>query len=280
MDPFSLLPPELRLIILTSMHTYEEAVSATRASPALLHVFRATEGAVIKGYVKYNLPASLLQDALAIIHFPRSQASPEERVALVDAHLQNWGAKKLPDPCAHHTLDISTMLELNGLCRKLWLYIKDYLSKATSPYLFQAYRFLPNWSHDRLLGNPVQQQLGATKDLHAFDMESLSSTQRRQILQAFLRYEVICKIYGPVASEPGLADSAPNPANPAEQFFRSWNWRILAHYEKAESDETGLVCSIVFVSTFSYYTKLWSRICSMKVYHITQTAKIQHVNCS
>ncbi|KAJ4328513.1 hypothetical protein N0V84_001030 [Fusarium piperis] len=199
MDPFNKLPDELRFRLLISLGSLAEAATAAQASRALLHQLRGSKASIIRRYALRDgdLDGDLIQDAVAIIKFPRSDAA----VADVDAHLRKWGAKELLDPFQLTTRDIPTMLDVHTLCRQMRLYIGDYLSKATSRYLPRAYRRLPQWScFSRLV-----------QDVDQFDPTSLGDADRRRILQAFLRYELLCKIYGPVAeAAAGKSDSKHN----------------------------------------------------------------------
>ncbi|WAO85379.1 Hypothetical protein NCS54_00261900 [Fusarium falciforme] len=157
MDPFRKSPQDLRFNLLVSLDSLAEVVVAAQASRALLEQFRESRASIVHRHVLRDgdLNGDILQDALAILKFPRPDATAttvdaQQRVAAIDGHLRKWGAKEVSDPFHPDTRDIPTMLHLHNLCRQMWLYIGDYLSKATSRYLPRAYRRLPPWSHPHL----------------------------------------------------------------------------------------------------------------------------------
>lgn len=269
MDPFNKLPQELRFQLLISLNSPAEVAAAAQASRALLHQLRCSKASIIRRYVLRDddLDENIIQDVLAIIRFPRSDAAAAA-AADVDAHLCKWGAKELSDPFQPTTRDIPTMLDVHSLCRQMRLYIGDYLSKATSRYLPRAYRRLPPWSHPHLSHSPAQMKL-AQDDIDQFDLASLEDVDRRGILRAFLRYELLCRIYGPVSvakdvkpdrkydeeddhddldsyydDDDGDAWGESDPPN-GYRFrendpFRYWDWSILYRYEKREPEDTEL----------------------------------------
>ncbi|KAI8723592.1 hypothetical protein NCS52_00215100 [Fusarium sp. LHS14.1] len=245
MDPFRKLPQDLRLMLLVSLDSLEEVDIAAQASPALLQQLQVSRGSIIRQYVLRDgdLIGDVLQDALAIIKFPRPDATAanvdaQQRLAAIHGHLCKWGDKEFPDPFHPSTRDIPTMLDLHTLCRKMWLYIEDYLSKATSYYLPRAYRRLPPWSHHHFSCNPSQ--IWLQKYVRQFDTASLGRADRRKILQAFLRYELLCKTYGPVAGKTDTqGESHRTGRDPFDGFlldqsdpFLYWNWYILYMYER------------------------------------------------
>lgn len=259
MDPFNKLSQDLRFNLLVSLDSLAEVAIAAQASRALLQQLRESKASIIHRHVLRDgdIDDDLIQDAMAIIKFPRSKA----KAADVDAHLCKWGAKELSNPFHPSTRDIPTMLDVHTLCRQMWLYIGDYLSKATSPYLPRAYRRLPPWSHPHFSNNPTQTLL--LQDVNQFDASSLERADRRKILQAFLRYELLCKIYGPVAGKPYTQPYQGYDFHYGEdreeyhddwvgvdppdgyQFeekdpFRYWDWSILYRYEKREPEDTEL----------------------------------------
>ncbi|RSL87694.1 hypothetical protein CEP51_002100 [Fusarium floridanum] len=258
MDPFNKLSQDLRFNLLVSLDSLAEVAMAAQASRALLQQLRESKASIIRRYVLRDggLDGDLIQDAMAIIKFPRPNATAtsvdaRHRMAAIHDHLCKWGAKELLDPFHPTTRDIPTMLDIHTLCRQMWLYIGDHLSKATSHYLPRAYRRLPPWSHPHFSSNPTQMLL--VQDVNLFDLTSLSRVDRQAILRAFFRYELLCKIYGPTAGKP---DTQPyqeyhrevwaegDPPNGYEfeenNPYRYWDWSILYRYEKREPEETEL----------------------------------------
>lgn len=257
MDPFQKLAPELRIQILLSLGTFQAVIAASHASPALFQQCRESSGYLFRHYITRDLDQDLMQDALAVILFPAAAESTTyvdetRRVALVDAHLRNWGAKELPDPCVRDSIDMVRVIQLDTLCYRLWLYIEDYLSKASEFNLPRAYRRLPRWSHPSFsYGTKQQEELQREGAWFSFDM--LSQAQRRRMLQAFLRYELLCKVYGPIGGELDPDHIGINRHHDREteeqtsgyEFspddpFRHWDWRLLYRYEQREPEESEL----------------------------------------
>lgn len=256
MDPFNNLSPAILREILIHLPDRQDVVSFNHASPALyrqqamLQVF--AEKCDSKRYLH---DSSLVQDAMAVLLFPTSTPTihPSGRIAAIDTHLQTWGAKQFPDPFLG--ADIPSMRALDSLYQKICLYVKDYLSKATSGYLPWAYRRLPAWSHPDFAQGSNQRLLRTSPDLcnADFDTDLLTLDEHRQIFRAFLRYELLCKIYGPVsrrelAADPEACDLTclnsnrtsdayddhdgdDEPHHRPGSRFQHWDWAILSSYE-------------------------------------------------
>ncbi|KPM37488.1 hypothetical protein AK830_g9083 [Neonectria ditissima] len=239
MDPFNKLPAELCVQIFSSLGSFKEVVVSSHASPALFHRRHASKIPIIRQYYKKDLDADLIQDCMAIILFPtvdRDTMHLEEQKALVDNHLYKWGAKELSDPFEPATFHFASIVAIDSLCARLWLYIEDYLSKATSDFLDNAYRLLPAWSCHA-------QEFSWSSTI--FQLDSLSKDELRRILQAFLRYELLCKVYGPIGGKLNPSDdcrdykSGKADEHEGYQFrpndpFRYWDWNILSKYEGKE----------------------------------------------
>ncbi|RSL52308.1 hypothetical protein CEP54_010972 [Fusarium duplospermum] len=258
MDPFNKLSQDLRFNLLISLDSLTEVAMAAQASRALLQQLRESKASIIHRHALRDgdLDGDILQDALAIVKFPRSDAAATnvdapQRVAAIHGHLCKWGAKELPNPFHPTTRDIPMMLDVHTLCRQMRLYIGDYLFKATSSYLPRAYRRLPPWSHPHFSSNPTQMLL--LQDVNQFDATCLGNADRRKMLQAFLRYELLCKIYGPVAGKPDTQPyqeydtytwSEGDPPNgyrfDENHPFRYWDWSVLYRYEKRRREEIEL----------------------------------------
>lgn len=255
MDPFQKLPSEVRLNLLLSASSLQQAVNFTHASPALFRQRDESKIQLVHQYIEEYLDHGLIQDALAVIMFPKAahEVSERERVAMVEAHLHKWGAKDLSDPTQLVSFDVVRLLQLESICRRLKLYIDDYLSKATHPYLPRACRWLPRWSHQDFLHEPTQDRskLASSSELRPFDLGSLTRSQRRRLFQAFLRYELLCKIYGPVGGvlkpkelshDHGRYEKNEHDGYIFDQRdpFRYWDWRVLYRYEQREPEQSEL----------------------------------------
>lgn len=250
-DRFSKLPPEICLRVLFSVDSFRKAVNLSHASPALFRQLGESQGSVLRRHVLNDLGGPLLQDALAIILFPSFDTQKYD-VRVVESHLRTWGAKQLPDPFEQSTYSAARIFELEALCHRLWLFIEDYLSKATSPCLPRAYRRLPKWSHSHFSQNFIQRQL-SPDDSH-FDAGSLSRHKKDQILQAFLRYELLGKIYGPgggsclldrfkscqYRDSHGVKDVSDGYEFDEARPFLYWDWSLLYKYNAREPQSSEL----------------------------------------
>jgi hypothetical protein len=241
MDPFSDLTDKLRLLILTSLGDTESAVTAARASPALLRAWTQNEDTLLAPLVSSLFPGDLLQDALAVLCFPRDEQA-HLRKAVVDAHLRSWGHKQLRLDEKKHSHQLCV------LHTRLWWLIKDYLAKATSLYLPRAYRYFPPGCHESFKGSLVSSGDRFLTPLQPFAEGSLSETSRRRILRAFLKYEILCKVYGPVVNTNRRENLSPesfhdqhraedsNQDSSPEELFVKWDWNLLDKYQSDRPD--------------------------------------------
>ncbi|KAF4469634.1 vacuolar membrane-associated iml-1 [Fusarium albosuccineum] len=255
MDPFRKLNSHMRLEILSTVDSLAEAAKFAHASPALLQEFEESRIPIARHFIMKHLDNDTLQDALAIIEFPEMGAEAsdkEDRVAVVDAHLRKWGTKEFPSLSELATRHPGKVFDLHFLCHRLSRYIEDYLSKASSQYLPRAYRRLPAWSHAHFSRNYIQRNLA--RGVNSFDLNSLRRDERRKIFRAFLRYELLCKVYGPVGGELDTTDEYDYRdklflADEEESYdctfdeddpFRYWDWSLLYKYEEKEANEAEL----------------------------------------
>lgn len=267
MDPFNKFSPALRLHLL-SVSDSRDAIRLSHASPALFELRYRFQSSFHRHFIVHTLDEDLIQDALAIIHFPRlgqgAFDSEAQRKSAVKAHLQVWGDKAFANPLKGAGRNTVQARQLKALLGKLWLYIKDYLSKATSQCLPHAYLELPSFSHDDFTESERQFTLSMSAGAASpFDLHLLTPDEQRRILHAFLRYEILCKIYSPLGhgkesrftstakriivddAEEGYEHNTFNP-------FRYWDWRLLEEYEKrkqGDSDRRLLSCVREYVVT-------------------------------
>jgi hypothetical protein len=247
MDPFETLPTELLSLIFQFLSGAEGSRAFSHASPVMLRKFDQLNISMSLKYISKYMDDDIIQDALAIIHFPRAsnamqESTGRERFDVVDQHLRLWGRKGLSDPTKDRSFHMRSMKQLETLCRHLWLYIDDFLSKATSDYLPRAYRRLPRWSPRSI--SLLQARL--KRDVSYFDRRLLDRNQIRQITKAFLRYELLCLIYGPLETDKLNFDFYQEQQQFEDKFgdrgkddyhyvehdpFRHWDWRILDKYE-------------------------------------------------
>ncbi|KAF4975880.1 hypothetical protein FZEAL_7392 [Fusarium zealandicum] len=188
MDPFSMIPPELRSEVLLYLGNRLDIAQLIRASPTMLAQYCASKLLIRRAFLKSELTDSLLQDALAIVQFPQARESDEDSI-VVRHHIEKWALAQLPDPFRQH--DCTTIDILYRLYNRLSIYIHDYITKATAVFPPRAYLGLPDLSSKRRDRVFRDQKIG----LEVIRLDDLSNTERKRLLGAFLRYEVLCKIY-------------------------------------------------------------------------------------
>lgn len=258
MDPFRKLPGQVQLRLLESFSSFEEANAASHASARLLRRFKEFRVRIGSVYIKrYHLDDALIQDAVAIMSFPRApdHLNKREHYSSVCAHLRLWGEKGLRNPTKPAMFNKRLIVELERLCRWIWIYADDYLSKATSEYLPRAYQRIPEWSP----ASWTQRQEGIRRKARITDGVSLTMEQKRQIVKAFLRYELLCRIYGPQGNDddflmgdhhslnmsdycctlPGPDHAGAKAIKPRE-LFKFWDWAILNRFEGADINSPDL----------------------------------------
>ncbi|CAH0052532.1 unnamed protein product [Clonostachys solani] len=199
MDPFQKLPVEIQLKILVLTNDLDLCSSLSRASPTMSKVYsnhldyierKHNENILINDY-------SLIEDIMAVILFPEADVTkciPEERVTAVEKHLHAWGAKQLPNPFLRLHSD-EERISLVVLFGPISLYVEDCLGKANGARVRRSYRRFPSWAHPDFSQGFSQRQFDDEEC--SFDLKTLSVDERRRIFAAFIRYELICKIYGP-----------------------------------------------------------------------------------
>ncbi|KAK6857775.1 hypothetical protein PG995_005474 [Apiospora arundinis] len=201
MDPFQNLPAELRVMILAHIRSKR----IIQASPTMLRQYMESKVSIASKWLASDLDEEMVQDAMAIIHFPSphsaSNFSSRSRYALIDwtgkkmsssirlpslhidSHFSNrdhhvlidWVAKRLPNPLRSpfrlqdNQLIIQKLEKLHG---RLLLLIEDYITKATAPYPRES--------------QPVSPR---------FDASELTGPERSRLLKAFLRHHLISLVH-------------------------------------------------------------------------------------
>lgn len=262
MDPFDEFAIELRLKVLKALSTFDELLRAVRASPVLLRTFLGNKTFIIKHFFKKELSPSLIQDGVAIVTFPRPPpTNKNQRIWLVNSHLRLWAQKELPDPTEPTNPNEEAMLMVWAVYRMMIVYIRDYLSKATSPDQRLAFRHIPPWSHETLLHSARREREGLKydTDVKKFDMRSLTTDQREKIIEAFFRYVILCKIFGHVDGEQRhLAITVEEwrnqvrPSTPVLPRTFKWEWKLLTDLEGKVPNTMGekrLACVREYVTT-------------------------------
>ncbi|KAJ4326999.1 hypothetical protein N0V84_002612 [Fusarium piperis] len=179
MDPFSSLPAEIRIQILTQLQP-NSLHRMVKASPAMLHQYTHSRGYIAGVFIAQDFDDELIQDAMAVLTFPDLDTTKIGDKA-VDRHLALWASKQFSNPLETH--DQEAIEDLDRLRIRLRVFMGDYVAKATTRRaLFRQYRHLPGSS-------PTQTGI--------FDVDRLSGSERKRFFQAFLRHEILCKIYHP-----------------------------------------------------------------------------------
>lgn len=141
---------------------------------------------ILTNIISGPLYGDLLQDALGILHFP-----PSDKL-LIRKHVAQWTAKAFPDPFRRSSYDHDTISKLHCIFSRIIIFTEDYVSKATDPYPPRAYLALPPIAPggDRL-------SKGKTVDIKPVSFSSLTVSEKRRSVGAFLKHEMICKVYNP-----------------------------------------------------------------------------------
>lgn len=159
-----------------------------RASPTMLWQYKADRYVIATDILRLILDSdkkgAIFQDALAIVHsreFDNSLPPSERRRCLM--------RRDRPDPIAQG--DKQTTLKLFRVISLMICWIEDHLAKATDSCPRHVYRALPEiatgWTGTRYRGELV--------DIKPVFFSYLRPSERCRLLQAFLRLEVICKLF-------------------------------------------------------------------------------------
>ncbi|RSL67208.1 hypothetical protein CEP54_003296 [Fusarium duplospermum] len=187
MDPFVSLSPETRARILILLHSEDDMGRLCMASPFMLRYYLHYKAYISREQLSNNLDNDLLQDAMAIIHFPSTRVTPhDEYETAVARHMSRWSHRQFPNPLV--TEDRESIVKLGGLFRRLHKYMSDYMAKATSPSIPRAYLCLDNVSKGR------SHSIYTHKP---FDLNKLNYDEKKRLFQAFLRYELFYKVEHP-----------------------------------------------------------------------------------
>ncbi|KAJ4249802.1 hypothetical protein NW762_012145 [Fusarium torreyae] len=139
---------------------------------------------------------TILQDALAVIRLPAAKMTPlwglsPLTLPPVLRTIRSWEAQKFRDPLMQS--DQGNIARLYRFFSRLITFIEDYLAKALDPFPARAYLTLPD------LASVVPQMLfkGREVDIKPVAFGAMSKPERFRLLKAFVRYELLCKVYHP-----------------------------------------------------------------------------------
>ncbi|KAJ3470133.1 hypothetical protein MRS44_000232 [Fusarium solani] len=196
MDPFISLSSETRAQILILLRSEDDMGRLCQASPVMLEHFLHYKVYISREQLSTDLDNDLLQDAMAIVHFPTTRATPhDEYETAVALHMAKWSRRQFPNPLV--TENRKDIVKLGGLFRRLHKYMSDYMSKATSSSIPRAYLCLDNVSkgrsHSRYTHKP-------------FNLSRLNYDEKKRLLQTFLRYELFYKVEHPRVKAEGVTE--------------------------------------------------------------------------
>ncbi|KAF5600405.1 hypothetical protein FPANT_2420 [Fusarium pseudoanthophilum] len=202
MDPFNSLPPEIRLKILFSITSKFSLASITRASPTMLRQYQTQRNKIRLNIISIDLDEEMVQDALAIIQFPRERGVQEHKLLHVRDHLKRWVDKNFVSPLT--TQDDYLFEHLDDLHSMLLHFIQDYCSKATASYMPREYICLQGVQSP----SPTTQLYFRGQPITtSFNPDSLTPMELKRFLRAFLLYELNCKVAE-------FLGTSPNPGSP------------------------------------------------------------------
>ncbi|RSL55295.1 hypothetical protein CEP51_014570 [Fusarium floridanum] len=154
-------------------------------------LFATCKTSILKGILTNLLVddtnGRIVQDALAILSFPF--ADGVSSMPLISGHIEKWAAQGFNNPFQQS--DHSAIHSLHRLFSRLILFIEDYLAKATDPFPSRAYMAVPG------LVSPGPRFKGKRIDIKPVKFITLNRAEKIRFLRAFLRYELLCKIYHP-----------------------------------------------------------------------------------
>ncbi|KAI8944805.1 hypothetical protein F4801DRAFT_570442 [Xylaria longipes] len=136
----------------------------------------------------------MVQDAMAIILFPTRHTAGVFSRPLCH-HYRSWEAQTLPNPLRRPDDECDDtpsdhLVRLYRLHSRLLLFIEDYLTKATATDPSREYFGLSPLSlysqYLTYMGHPLSPRFSAA---------NLTGPERQRLFRAFLRYELLCKMY-------------------------------------------------------------------------------------
>jgi hypothetical protein len=258
MNPFKELPVDIFLVIFESMDKLEDISTVAQTSSALRRLCRDPNTSPYLRHAKRLFPGDLFQDALAIMHFPYIRHMKDgDRRDTNDAHLRAWGAQSLRPSGAASSLELDHIFQLIRLYQHLWSFFRDYLNKVTSCFLPTAYCHFPRWAYLSFASSVVSLRDRPPTGINSFDDGTIQETTPRRLLQAFLRYEMLCKVYLNIDDSQEAEKSSSlqfftgttgNDASSLNHLFSTWDWSCLQRYRNTRQVLSGLGRSPVFAS--------------------------------
>ncbi|WXC57082.1 hypothetical protein SNK03_003006 [Fusarium graminearum] len=185
-DPFTKLPPEIRLYVLTSIECTSTISRLIKASPTMLQQYLAFKKHIIRKVIGFDQDE--MQDAMAIILFPGKRIRTKRQAAPVRVLLRNWSNRQLPDPIENK--DDRLISRLNKLHKRIMLLVEDYITKATAFFPPREYLCLPQGRHS----SEGHLMFKGVKVAPRFNSTNLATFERKRFVKAFLMHELVCKM--------------------------------------------------------------------------------------
>ncbi|CAG7554606.1 unnamed protein product [Fusarium equiseti] len=184
MDPFHGLPTLVLDGVFFQLRDTTSISQLIKASPSMLsHWVQYGKGIthhIVTDILSMDDSGCLLDDALRILDIQNAQLAREYY-----SQVEFMEPRKVVRP--------NYLWPLFFLLSRLISFIVDFVFKAASPYLPRAYLGIPDslgrgsYFKGRDLGNP------------RIEFSTLTASEQYRFLRAFLRYELICRIYHPAA---------------------------------------------------------------------------------
>ncbi|RFN45628.1 hypothetical protein FIE12Z_10130 [Fusarium flagelliforme] len=192
MDRFSQLPTLVLTNILGELQSDKDLFNLIRASPESFRIFvryrQTVSNLRLNRFLELDLDGTMLQDALAIINFPRLDgASHLSPPVISDSVISDWSdnlnARSFTYP--QHTDSLYSFFT------QLVVFIEDYLAKSLDSFPARAFMTVPTIG--RVI--PSMQFKGQDTDIKPASFGKMPAHTRRRLLRAFVRYELRCKLF-------------------------------------------------------------------------------------
>lgn len=246
MDIFAQLPPEIRIGIMGQMSSKSAISRIIQASPAMLAQWitskKTITRAVLINIIGGDVYDDIIHDAIAVIHMPPANSSSSSSDSIIH-HVRLWLTNGFPDPFEQH--DGDTLDMLYRFLSRLTVFIEDYMTKAMAPFPPRAYLCLPRMrSMDG--GRYFRDQ---TIDMHRIELQDLTCSERNRFLRAFVRFEILCKVYAPRVWEIVSTSEYGDQVKQSHSNLDIWEYEMLhCVREYAQS---------VYAAMFANFTSSW-----------------------
>ncbi|KAL6364319.1 hypothetical protein LRP88_02238 [Fusarium phalaenopsidis] len=198
MDVFSKMPSLVLTHVFAQIQSERDIMQLIRASPEALRHYVQYRRSIMRHRIAEILAidchGSIIQDAQAVIHFPPIDTnSPESTTSMlaITRCLGSWKDRHFPEYSRQY--DAENISRLYRFFSRLATFIEDYLAKSLDPFPARACMALPEISSIV----PRMHFKGRDVDVEPVAFGAMRESERRRLLQAFVRYELLCKVYHP-----------------------------------------------------------------------------------